>query len=421
MNSTLIYPKSLNGSVTVPSSKSVLHRAVICACLSDEKSVITNVKLSDDIKATINAVNAMGRYAHYESNTITAGGALHTDAKIIIDCGESGSTLRFLLPIAGALGLNAEFTGKGRLPERPLNEYMYILAMHGMDLTPLSDKNLPLSTGGKLLSGLYNVRGNISSQYITGLLLSLPLLDGDSVIEIKSGLESKGYVDLTIDILKHYGVNIAEEANKYYIKGGQRYKACDYKAEGDYSSAAFFLCAGALGGDVSVSGLNINSKQGDKEIIDILKRFGANVTVSDDTVRVNGGELKGIEIDASQIPDLVPVLASVGAYAKGATIIKNAARLRLKESDRLSAMAQNLKKIGADVRELPDSLIINGSAVLKGGNADGFNDHRIVMAMSIAALRTENGINISGSESINKSYPEFFSDFLRLGGVINGF
>lgn len=419
MKCTFVKPARLEGEITAPPSKSVLHRAVICAALAKGESIITNIIHSDDIKATVNVVNALGLKARFDGETIRAGGQSEHSRNAHANCYESGSTLRFLLPLAGALGHSIVFTGHGRLPKRPMSEYLHLLGEHGMEFEMPQGEYLPLKVSGRLKSGMYRISGDISSQYITGLLFALPMLDGDSVIEITTPLESKGYVDITIDILKHFGIDIRVHGSRYLISGNQSYVAKDFYAEGDYSSAAFFLCAGALGTDVRISGLNLNSAQGDKEIIEILKRFGANITVSNSLIRVFGGNLHAAVIDAPQIPDLVPILAVVASVAQGTTEIKNAGRLRLKESDRLSAISNNLKGIGAEVIKYEDSLVINGKQKLKGGNADSYNDHRIAMAMSIAALNTEDGIYINGSESINKSYPHFYDDLRKLGGKVD--
>lgn len=393
MERAVIKNSFLCGVLKAPPSKSDAHRAEICSFLAGEE--IKYGAFSNDISATKNALKALS-----ENNTV-------------IDCGESGSTLRFLIPVAAALDKAVTFTGKGRLPERPLGEYLRLLPMHGVKCE--SEGGLPLKISGKLTAGKYEIAGNISSQYISGLLFALPMLDSDSEIVLTSPLQSKPYVDMTVKTLARYGVSISENASGYYIKGNQRYKKCAYELEGDWSQAAFFLAGGALTGDVTLTGLDISSAQGDKRIVDVLRRFGAEVDIKNNGVRVKKSDLKGIEVDVSDIPDMVPSIAVLAAFAKGKTIITGGKRLRLKESDRILSVAENLKKMGVDVMETQDGMIINGGSV-HGAELCGYNDHRIVMAFSIAALKAQGETVISDALSINKSYPKFFEDYASLGG-----
>ena len=270
---------------------------------------------------------------------------------------------------------------------------------------------------GKLEPGKYDVPGNISSQFITGLLFALPLLDGDSVIHLTSPLQSKGYIDMTLSVQKRFGVFVEQKGEDYIIKGNQSYKPCSYTTEGDWSQAAFFLVGGAVGGDVTVSGVKKDSCQGDKEIVSLMERFGAEVAETENGIRCKAAELRGIDIDASQIPDLVPVLAVCASLAGGTTRIYNAQRVRLKESDRLAAISECLNACGGKLTQTDDGLLIEGVKKLKGGCAKGFNDHRIVMSMAIAALGSEEEITVTDRESITKSYREFFDDYRSLGGL----
>ncbi|MBQ9516986.1 MAG: 3-phosphoshikimate 1-carboxyvinyltransferase [Eubacterium sp.] len=382
------------GSLTPPASKSAAHRAMICAFLAGGGSV-NPITDSKDMQATAQAIEALKN-----------GGE-------ICDCIESGSTLRFLIPVAAALGKTVTFVGSGKLPQRPIGDYLRLLPEHGV--TCESEGGLPLTISSKLTGGRFELAGDVSSQYITGLLLALPLLDTDSEIVLTTALQSKPYVDMTVDILHRYGVEIAETESGYLIKGNQTYAVQDFTVEGDWSQAAFFLAAGAIGGDVTVSGVDINSTQGDKEIVNVLKRFGADITVGDNAVRAKKSALCGIELDAANIPDMVPTVAVLAAFADGTTVIKGAQRLRYKESDRIESVVTNLKKMGVDVTETPDGMIISGGTV-KGAALDGYNDHRIVMAFAVAALFADGTTTITDSESINKSYPSFFEDYNRLGG-----
>ncbi len=389
-----IKPSSLRGEITVPPSKSAAHRALICSFLSGG-GIINGIISSEDMKATRNAVSAL------------------RNGYGTIDCIESGSTLRFILPIAAALGRSVTFTGSGKLPERPIGEYIRLFSQHGVKC---DGERLPLKISGKLTSGKYETAGDISSQYITGFLLALPLLDGDSEIILTSPLQSKPYVDMTLKVMRDFGVEAKETENGYFIKGNQVYKKCDYTVEGDWSQAAFFLVGGAISGEVTVSGLDPDSAQGDKRICALLKEFGADIRINKNGVMVKKSALKGIEADISDIPDTAPALAVLASYASGTTVIKGAERLRLKESDRIKSIVENLNKTGIKAEETNDGMIIKGGAP-RGAVLDGFNDHRIVMAFSVSALCADGETVISDALSINKSYPSFFEDYGLLGGV----
>ena len=394
MNYVELENSILRGSVDAPPSKSAAHRALICSFLAGGGNV-EGIISSNDMNATVGALDAL------------------KNGKDTINCLESGSTLRFIIPVAAALGKSVCFTGEGRLPERPVKEYISLLEAHGVKCK--SNGFLPLEISGKLTGGRFEIRGDISSQYITGLLLALPLLKEKSEIVLTTPLQSKPYVDMTIKVLKDYNITVEETKTGYIIPENQCFRPCNTKVEGDWSQAAFFLSAGAVNGDITVCNLDMNSTQGDREIVDILKRFGADIKVFENSVRARKSELSGIEIDAGNIPDLVPVLAVVAACAKGKTVIKNAERLRLKESDRIESVVSNLRKAGIEVCETPDGMIIEGGNA-KGAQLCGFNDHRIVMAFSVLALEANGKTVISDAMSINKSYPGFFEDYSLLGG-----
>ncbi len=390
-----IYPCTLDGDVVAPPSKSAAHRALLCAALAKEKSVVGLSALSKDIEATLRCIEAAGGGVRK-----TEGGYEITPAagaeKAVFDCGESGSTLRFFLPVAAALGIEATFIGSGRLPQRPVGELLSVLKGVKAD----ADK-LPLTISGKLQSGAFRIRGDVSSQYITGLLFALPLLQGDSEIVLTTPLESGAYVEMTLGALKKSGVEVEKRESGYFVRGGQTYAPPAYAAvEGDWSNAAFFITASVIGNLVRVRGVDKNSAQGDAAIKDVLLSIRSS----------------GAEIDAGNIPDLVPAVSVAAAYATGRTVIKNAARLRLKECDRLHAVAANLNALGGRVRETDDGLIIDGTGGLTGGRVDGFNDHRIVMSMAIAATKAAGAVEILGAEAVEKSYPAFFEEFKRLGG-----
>jgi 3-phosphoshikimate 1-carboxyvinyltransferase len=404
MSVVRIQPSVLNGRICVPPSKSSAHRAVICSALAGCGAVFpAGEPLSDDILATIRAMEVIKSRRGEDT--------LH------IDCGESGSTLRFLIPVAAALGLSAEFTGHGRLPERPIGVYLDCLPRHGVSCKTAG--GLPLTVGGQLTPGEFILPGNVSSQFITGLLLALPLLQGDSSLILSSPLESAGYVDMTIELMRDFGVTIDQTESGWNIAGNQAYRPLEYRVERDWSQAAFFLAAGALGGTIELKGLNPNSCQGDRAAENLFRAFGAKIEWNHSVLSVSPNRLNGIEIDASQIPDLVPALAATAALCEGQTRIYNAQRLRIKESDRLAAMADGLVKLGGKVRQTGDGLIIDGVPNLHSGEVNGCNDHRIVMAFAVAALKADGCVTITDAQSIHKSYPAFFTDYNALGGNAN--
>lgn len=407
-----------NGTVNVPPSKSDVHRAIICAAMANGVSRISPVALSNDIKATIGCIKALGAEAVLENNVLTVDGTnMYKNKTALLDCGESGSTLRFFIPIAAVGNINATFVGKGKLPQRPIGIFTEALPKAGTVCK--TEGGLPLEIKGQLKSGIFEIPGNVSSQFITGLLLALPILEGDSEIVLTSPLESVGYIAMTIRTMKQFGVNIQATEKGWHIKGGQSYKTCDYTTDGDWSQAAFFMVLGAIGGKVTVKGVAKDSTQGDKKCAEILARFGAKVTQLDNEVTVEKGELKAITIDASQIPDLVPVLSVCAAFAEGTTKIINAERLRIKECDRLKATAELLNNLGGKVKELSDGLEITGVSSLKGGNVNGYNDHRIVMSAAVCAARSDEDITATFAMSINKSYPDFYIDYNSIGGKAN--
>lgn len=397
MSKVKIENSILDGTVNLPPSKSAAHRALICSFLSGAGTVSPLIE-SKDMQATLSALTAL------------------KNDEGIINCIESGSTLRFMIPTAAALGKSVTFIGEGKLPERPIGEYLRLLPEHNVKC--VTDGTLPLTVEGQLKSGRFEIAGDISSQYITGLLLALPILDGDSEIVLTTPLQSKPYVDMTLRIMSDYGVEVTKTENGYYIKGSQKYIARNYNVEGDWSQAAFFAVAGALFGRVRITGVDFDSTQGDKKIVDIIEQFGAKVERGKNEFTVYKSKLHGIETDATDIPDMVPALAVAGAYAEGTTVIKGAERLRLKESDRIESVTYNLKKLGADITPTPDGMIIKHSNLI-GAELKGYNDHRIVMAMTVAATGANGESVIDDAESINKSYPAFFEDYNNLGGKAN--
>jgi 3-phosphoshikimate 1-carboxyvinyltransferase len=415
-----IEPKKLSGKVYIPPSKSLLHRAVIAAGLSCGASRIENVLMSQDIKATCRVMRNLGvDIAEEDKALVIQGKGCIELTNNIMDCEESGSTLRFLIPISLLTGSRVTFTGKGKLIERPLNPYFDIFNTHGIKYDNTCGK-LPLTVEGSLKAGIFYLPGDISSQFITGLLFALPLVAGDSKIVLTSTLESRAYVDLTIDTLKMFGISVKNKGySEFLIKGNQAFIPRDFRVEGDFSQAAFWIAAGILGGKVDCLGLESNSLQGDKAIATIVKEMCGDLVINENLLTTHPSILRGTVIDASQIPDLVPILTVLGALSSGTTVIKNAGRLRIKESDRLRAISTELNKLGADIKEKEDSLIIQGKKHLIGGTVDSWNDHRIAMALAVASIKCNEPVIITNSDCVKKSYPDFFKDFVSLGGVVS--
>ena len=420
-----IYPSKLKGEVKIPPSKSMAHRAIICAALSDGLCIIENIDYSDDIIATIDAMNSLGAKIVKHKDYIEVIGAYGSDEKPqetrIIDCNESGSTLRFLVPISLLFKGSSKFIGRGNLGKRPLTTYYNIFERQGIEYSYEED-NLNLVINGELKPGTFEVEGNVSSQFITGLLFTLPLLKEDSKIIITTEMESKGYIDLTLRAMSDFGVEIINNNyREFIIKGNQKYNARNYRVEGDYSQAAFFLCADSLGNEVLCKDLDLNSLQGDKEVIDILERMNVIFNANDIGVKgTTNGELASTVIDGSQCPDIIPVLTSVAALTKGTTEIINAGRLRIKECDRLAAVTSELNKLGAKIIEKEDGLVVTGVEKLQGGvEVWSHKDHRIAMTLAIASTICEEPIVIKDYECIAKSYPKFFEDFKALGGNVH--
>ncbi len=403
----IINPKKLSGKVTVPPSKSVAHRMIIAAALAEGRSEISNLYPSADILATMDCMRNLGAQIDFSGDTAVINGIGNAPETASLDCNESGSTLRFLIPVACAMGVKTEFIGSGRLPQRPITPYLEEFPKHGITFD--YNNTMPFSVSGKLMGGKFYVDGGISSQFITGLLFALPLLEEDSEIVLTSHLESKPYVDITLGTLRDFGCEVTENENGYFIKGKQKYKPFCGVVEGDYSQAAFFEVADALGSDIEISGLNVNSFQGDKKIVEICREIVYN----------KNGVLKPFDIDCSDIPDLVPILSVLATFCEGKSRITNVARLRIKECDRLSAMAQCLNKIGGKVTEHGDSLEIEGVGTLEGGEVESFNDHRIAMSMAVAATRCKGSLKIKGAECVRKSYPDFFEVYEKLGGDLS--
>lgn len=407
----ICYPSKLHGTLEMPPSKSDAHRKLICAALSENNSftnfsIVSNPDCCEDIDATVRCLEALGaKFTVCNNGTqIEPVSAANRRNNAVFDCGESGSTFRFLLPVATVLCESTHFRGSGRLPERPIAALADAMSEHGVEF---SSQMLPFSTAGKLHGGIYTIRGDISSQFLTGLLLALPLCNEDSEIRVTTCFESAPYVDLTIQILKKYGIQISQEYQDnlpiFHIKGNQVFHAPTIiSMDGDWSNAAFWLTANALGSEIQLTNMQLDSPQGDKAISSILRDF----------------EVTSV-IDMQNIPDLLPILAIRASFSKSQTQFVNAKRLRLKESDRLATTTMMIRGLGGKVEEHSDGLTVYGGG-LRGGIVDAHNDHRLAMAAAIAALKCDGPVEIRGAECVKKSYPRFFEHYVQLGGKCNG-
>ena len=405
MNVT-ITPKPLEGTITPPPSKSQAHRALLAAALSGGVSLLSGLAQSQDIAATLSCLRALGTGVeeagpgalriHGLGRSIPQAGPFP-----VFDCGESGSTLRFLIPVALVAAGGGRFTGRGRLLERPQGPYFALFEEKGVSYERTGDF---LTVQGRLTPGTYALPGDVSSQFVTGLLYALPLLEGDSELVLTTPLESRGYVDMTLDVLRKFGIRVEETASGFRVPGNQAFQARDLTIEADWSQAAFWYAANFLDGEIDIQGLDHSSAQGDRRI------------ALDYWTLARPGE---VELDVSQCPDLVPPLAAIAAGRSGVTRLTHAARLQMKESDRLTAVADVLTALGAEVAEGPDSLTLTGRDTLPGGAVvDSHNDHRIAMMAAVAALACEAPVTVTGAECVAKSYPNFWEDYEKLGGEL---
>ena len=416
------HTEKLQGTVTAPPSKSYTHRAIIIASLADGKSVISNPLISADTLASINACKAIGAEIEVKNDKIIVDGVRGnpTLPEKIIDVENSGTTLRIMAAVASLCNGKVTLTGDESVQERPMQPLLKALEDLGVKTSSMNGKP-PATVEGPSKGGLCKIRGDISSQFISGLLISAPCMSEDTTIFITTELRSKPYIDLTLDVMEEFGVKVKLDGNKFQVRGNQGYRAIDYGIEGDYSSAAFILAAASLlDSKVTVKNLVIESKQGDRKIIDILREMGVDLKVDRDEIKISGnGGLNGIELDMSNTPDLVPIVAVLGSVAKGKTLIKNVEHLRYKESDRLKAISTELRKMGARIRERRDGLEIEGTNLLKGAKLHGWNDHRIVMALAVAGLIAKGETTIDNAEAIDISFPDFVDTMKRLGSHIN--
>ena len=409
----------ISGAVTPPASKSMAHRALICAALASGESVLKGVSISKDILATIGGLRQIGAKIQIDGDTVQVIGTGNTinSPKNIIDCNESGSTLRFFIPLFSMCNSKVEFTGASTLLSRPQGVYQTLFDANHVEFIQDVDK---ICVNGALDAGNYTMRGDVSSQFITGLLYALALCGDDSTIQITEPFESRSYVELTIEAMADFGVEVLwEDQNTLSIKGGQKFTAQNYRVEADWSQTAFWAVLGAVKGHLTIKGVRQESKQGDKVILDILKRCGANFVIEKDSISFQSASLKAVEIDLADCPDLGPILMVLALFCQGETIIRNAGRLRVKESDRIAAMQAECAKMGGTIQCVEDTLYIKNTNIVGVDTLESHNDHRIVMSMCVAALCSDNQITMENAQAVQKSYPKFFEDLEEIGGKLS--
>ena len=404
-----------SGVLAAPPSKSMAHRAVLCAALADGESRLTGLAHSQDIDATLAAAAALGAQVEAGEGWARIAGAAPLQAPAApVDCCESGSTLRFLIPLAALTGRPVAFTGRGRLMQRPQSVYQELFASQGLRFEQEGDT---LTVAGPLRPGCFSLAGDVSSQFISGLLFALPLLDGDSRLRLKPPVESRSYIEMTRASQSLFGVASAWlDEYTLAVPGGQAYRPRDMAIEGDWSQAAFPAALGVLAGDVTVTGLEPGTLQGDAVILDILRRCGGRAEAVPGGVRFQKSALHGTKIDLADCPDLGPILMALGLLCEGETVIANAGRLRLKESDRIAAMEQELRKLGGQIESDGGTVTIRRSVLhAPAGPLWGHNDHRVVMSLTVLAAAAGLPVQIDGAEAVAKSWPGFFAAVRQLG------
>jgi len=420
--------EKLNGEVCASPSKSYTQRMLIAAALSNGASKISNSLLSEDTEATLRAVTALGAETNFEENCWVIKGAVPIqNAKVPIDCGESGATLRFMIPVAALAADPTILVFKGSLERRPIEPLIKSLDDLGakVRIKKIGEKKAVVVEGGGILGGETSIRGDVSSQFISGLMFACPMAKIDTEIVITSPLESADYVKMTVGVLSEHGIRVDVYGNfeRIVIPANQMYKPFDGKVPGDFSSAAFLLAAAAItNSKVKVNDLDNESAQGDKAILGILKQMGVVGKVCDDSVEIDGvgNSLEALNFDAKNVPDLVPVCTALACFAKSESKINGAQRLRLKESDRLQSLKAEFSKMGAQLKVDSSSITVNGSIALHGAGIDPHNDHRIAMACAVAALGAKGQTIIQNGECVRKSYPKFFIHLKQLGAEIIG-
>lgn len=412
-------PSTLTGTIAAIPSKSAAHRLFIAAALSDKPSTWVLPTSSVDIDTTLDCLSAFGAKVERDGANVTITPIENVNDGATIDCMESGSTLRFLLPLSAALGKTAHFVGRGRLPERPIADFLEVIESLG---ATTSTHKLPLDITGPLSGTHAKLPGHVSSQYLTGLLMAAPLMEEGLTITLTTPLQSRPYIDLTIDVLRRFGVTVEEDGTTFRVPATAHYHLPEkaLSIEGDWSNASFFLASGAVGAPMTVTGLDLSSSQGDKVIVDLLEGFGAKVERGDKAVHIEPAPLKAQTISVKEIPDALPILSVVAACAEGTTVFTDIERLRLKESDRIATTTALLEAMGIACESDEHSMRVTGGKLHGGATVDSANDHRIAMAAAIAASVADAPITLTGENAVNKSYPHFFSDYNQLGGDAHG-
>ena len=413
----VLSPTELNGTVNAPPSKSCMHRALICAAAADRKTVIKCESFSKDTEATMACLRALGAEFKIDGEYVTVYPInKNIDSECVLDCNESGSTLRFMIPFAAAIGRKCTFVGAQRLGKRPLKPLLDALREHGITAEHGTDSFLPLKISGKLTGGDFTLPGDISSQFFTGILFALGVVGGGRIKAIGK-IESAPYIDITADIQRQFGINVIKEENGYTIEKGSYTSPDKFTVEGDWSNGAFWLVAGAIGGGITCLNLRKDTLQGDSKVFDILKKMGADIDWCQDGVEVRKSQLHAIEIDCSDIPDIVPILCVAASKADGVTVFKNIGRLRAKESDRVQTTADMISALGGKITFDENTITVTGTP-LAGGSTDSANDHRIAMSSAVASIISSGDVEINCAEAVSKSYPDFYEKFTMLGGKV---
>ena len=416
-----LLPSSLKGSAAAPASKSEAHRRMICAGLTRGETTLKGFMTSADMAATAGCLRSLGTDLSLQGDVLTLRGFARKAALCpVYDCGESGSTLRFFVPIALSLTGGGIFRMHGRLGQRPMDVYRQLFVPRGVlwHMGEGADGSAELRVAGHITPGQFVLPGDVSSQFVSGLLFALPLLEGDSRLTVRPPVESAGYIRMTVRALRDSGIIIEETSPfSWRIPGGQQYRSPNSHLHGDWSQAAVLLCAGALGQDVTVTGISTDTVQGDVAVLKHLTALGARVEQAENGIRVVPGELHGAVLDMHDCPDIAPILALVCQLVPGESRLTGCGRLRLKECDRLTATREVLNALGGDCREEGDELVIRGVQRLHGGELKHYNDHRMVMLASVAALCSDGPVVISDPEALAKSWPEYLNVYRGLGGL----
>ena len=412
-----ISPTQLNGKISAPPSKSCMHRALICAAAADNPTRIKCDAFSKDTEATMNCLKALGADFKIDGEYVTVYPIdKDNESECVLDAGESGSTLRFMIPFAAALGRRCTFIGAERLGKRPLKPLLNELCRHGIRAEYSEESFLPCKIEGKLTGGEFTLPGDISSQFFTGILMALGILGGGE-IKATCKIESAPYIDITADIQRQFGIDIIKKEQGYEVKKSKYTSPGEFTIEGDWSNGAFWLVAGAIGGNVEVTNLRKDSLQGDSRILDVLKEMGADICEEKGSIIVKKSMLHAVEVDCSDIPDIVPVLCVAASCAEGVTVFRNIQRLRAKESDRVETTASLIRALGGEI-EFDETTIKVTRTPLTGGCVDSFNDHRIAMSGAVASIVSGGEVEITTAEAVAKSYPDFYEKFTMLGGKV---